>query len=209
MRKQLDLTLAHGHTPASPIMLANYAIVLVFTGDRAGSQRFGEVALALAEREEFREAHPHTLFIYLHFIRHWKDPVRENLSRLRDAIGHALDQGDQEFAGYQAAALLSQSFWVGRPLAEIDALAQSLIPGIRSQPTPATLCQAVQQICLNLMGRSEDAFPARRRERLRRTGGGARRPPRKRRRGTQRGGDHETRPALLVGRLCRGAHRGR
>lgn len=158
VRKQLDLTLAHGHTPASPIMLANYAIVLVFTGDRTGSQRFGEVALALAEREEFREAHPHTLFIYLHFIRHWKEPVRENLNRLHDAIGHALDQGDQEFAGYQAAALLSQSFWLGRPLTEIDALAQAVIPGIRSQPTPATLCQAVQQICLNLMGRSEDAY---------------------------------------------------
>ena len=158
VRKQLNLTLAHGHTPASPLMLANYAILLVVTGDRTGSQRFGEVALALAEREEFREAYPHTLFIYLHFIRHWKEPVRQNLSRLHDAIGHALDQGDQEFAGYQAAALLSQSFWVGRPLTEIDALAQSVIPGIRSQPTPATLCQAVQQICLNLMGRSEDAY---------------------------------------------------
>ncbi len=158
VRKQMNLTLAHGHTPASPLMLANYSILLVVTGDRAGSQRFGEVALALAEREEFREAHPHTLFIYLHFIRHWKEPVRDNLNRLHDAIGQALDQGDQEFAGYQAAALLSQSFWLGRPLTEIDALAQSVIPGIRSQPTPATLCQAVQQICLNLMGRSEDAY---------------------------------------------------
>lgn len=158
VRKQLDLALAHGHTPASPLMLANYAILLVVTGDRAGSQRFGEVALTLAEREEFREAHPHTLFIYLHFIRHWRHPIRESLSQLREAIGAALDQGDQEFAGYQAAAVLSQSFWLGRPLAEIDALAQSVIPGIRSQLAPATLCQAVQQICLNLMGRSEDVF---------------------------------------------------
>ena len=43
-------------------------------------------------------------------------------------------------------------------MAEIDALAQSLIPGIRSQPVPRALCQAVQQLCLNLMGRSEDPF---------------------------------------------------
>ncbi|MGB5149889.1 MAG: AAA family ATPase [Mycobacterium sp.] len=158
VRKQLDLTLAHGHTPASPLMLANYAILLAVTGDRAGSQRFGEVGLTLAERPEFREAHPHTLFIYLHFVRHWRYPVRQNLSQLRDAIGDALDQGDQEFAGYLAAALLAQSFWLGRPMAEIDALAQSIIPGIRSQLAPATLCQAVQQICLNLMGRSGDVY---------------------------------------------------
>lgn len=158
VRKQLDLALAHGHTPASPLMLANYAILLVVTGDRAGSQRFGEVALTLAEREEFHEAHPQTLFIYLHFVRHWRHSIRESLGQLRDAIAAALDQGDQEFAGYQAAAVLSQSFWLGRPLSEIDALAQSVIPGIRSQLAPATLCQAVQQICLNLMGRSEDMF---------------------------------------------------
>ena len=43
-------------------------------------------------------------------------------------------------------------------MAEIDALAQSLIPGIRSQPVPRALCQAVQQLCLNLMGRGENPF---------------------------------------------------
>ena len=53
---------------------------------------------------------------------------------------------------------LGQTFWVGRPLAEIDALARSLIPEIRSQPVPRTICQAIQQFGLNLMGRSEDPF---------------------------------------------------
>ena len=77
---------------------------------------------------------------------------------MRDAIEEALDRGDQEYAGFLAAVLLSQSFWAGRPMAEIDALAQSLIPGIRSQPVPGALCQAMQQLCLNLMGRSEDPF---------------------------------------------------
>jgi predicted ATPase/class 3 adenylate cyclase len=158
VRKQLDLTLAGGHTPSSPTVLASCGLLLVMMGDRAGSQRFGEVGLLLTERPEFRDARPETLFYYLNFIHHWRHPVRDGLGQLRDAAEEALDQGDREYAGFLAVVLLQQSFWVGRPMAEIDALAQSFIPEIRSQPVPSALCQAMQQICLNLMGRSEDPF---------------------------------------------------
>ena len=149
VRKQLDLTLAHGHTPSSPLVLASYGLLLVILGDHAGSQRFGELGLQLAERPEFREARPQTLFMHLSFIHHWRHPVRDGLGLLRDAVAEALDQGDQEYAGFLAAALLSQSLWVGRPLAEIDVLARSLIPDIRSQPVPSALCQGVHQMALN------------------------------------------------------------
>ncbi len=158
VRRQLDLTLAHGHTSSSPLGLVSFGLLLVMTGDRAGSQRFAEVGMQLADRDEFLEARPQTVFMYLNFIRHWRHPLRDGLSRLRDAVTEALDQGDHEYAGFLAAALLSQSFWIGRPLTEIDALARSLVPEIRSQPVPSALCQAVQQICLNLMGRSGDPF---------------------------------------------------
>src|SRR5262249_28286172 len=83
---------------------------------------------------------------------------RDGLGQLPDAVAEALDHGDQEYAGFLVAVLLSQSFCAGRPLAEIDALAQSLIPQIRSQPVPAAICQAMQQLCLNLMGRTENPF---------------------------------------------------
>ncbi len=156
VRKQLDLMLAHGHTPSSPVVIGGYGIVLVLLGDHAGSQRFGEVGMMLAERPEFRDARPQTLFMHLDFIQHWRHPLRDGLSELRDAIEEALDQGDQESAASLVAVLLSQSFCVGRPLAEIDAIASSLIPHIRSQPVHSSLCQAMHQFCLNLMGRSAD-----------------------------------------------------
>ncbi|MGW4095904.1 AAA family ATPase [Mycobacterium sp. NPDC004974] len=156
VRKQLELTLAYGHTPSSPLVLASYGLLLVILGDRSGAQRFGEVGLQLAERPEFREARPQTLFMHLNFIHHWRHPLRDGLGLLRGAVTEALDQGDQEYAGFLAATLISQSFWVGRPLAEIDALAQSLIPQFRTQRAPSMLCQAQQQMALNLMGRCED-----------------------------------------------------
>ncbi|MCP9275473.1 AAA family ATPase [Mycolicibacterium arenosum] len=156
VRKQLDLTLKYGHTPSSPLALASYGLLLVFTGDLQGSQRFGEVGLSLSEPEYFPQSRPETMFLYVNFIRHWRHPIGDGLGELRDAVTAALDQGDQEYAGFLAAVLLSQSFWVGRPMAEMDTLAQSLIPEIRSQPAPTAVCQAMQQLCLNLMGRSED-----------------------------------------------------
>ncbi|MCV7218971.1 AAA family ATPase [Mycobacterium crocinum] len=156
VRKQLDLTLAHGHTPSSPLVIAGYGIVLVLLGDYEGAQRFGEVGRSLAARPEFREARPQTVFMHLDYIKHWRHPIRDGLGQLREAIEEALDQGDQENAGFLVTVLLSQSFWLGRPLAEIDALARSLIPHIRSQPVPSALSQGMQQICLNLMGRSDD-----------------------------------------------------
>ncbi|GKU51846.1 hypothetical protein NJB14195_30900 [Mycobacterium montefiorense] len=158
VRKQLNLTLAYGHTPSSPLVMAAYGIVLVLVGDYAGGQRFGEVAMQLAERPEFRETRPQTVFMHLDYIRHWRQPIRDGLGELRDSAEEALDQGDQEYAAYLVAVLLAQSFWAGRPLAEIDALASSLIPQFRSQPVPSALCQAMQQLCLNLMGRSADPF---------------------------------------------------
>ncbi|MEE6139448.1 AAA family ATPase [Mycobacterium sp. 050128] len=158
VRKQLDLTLTHGHTPYSPLVIGGYGVIRVVLGDHAGGQRFGEVAMMLAERPEFREARPQTVFTHLNFIRHWRHPLRDGLGELRDAVEEALDQGDQEYAGFLLACLLAQMFWAGRPPAEIDALARSLIPHIRSQPVPSALCQGMQQLCLNLMGRSADPF---------------------------------------------------
>ena len=173
VRKQLDLTLAHGHTPSSPVVLASYGVLLVMTGDRDGAQRFGEVAMQLAERPEFSEARPQTLFLHFDFIDHWRNPIRETLGPLRDAFTEALDHGDQEYAGWLAATLLGQSFCIGHPLAELDVLARSLIPEIRSQPVPRTICQATQQFGLNMMGRTRRPLPPRRGKRLRRARGAA------------------------------------
>ena len=61
-------------------------------------------------------------------------------------------------ASLAAVLALYQSFWAGRPLAEIDALAQAIIPEIRSQPVPSMLCRSTQQFCLNLMGRGDNPF---------------------------------------------------
>lgn len=156
VRKELELVRAHGLVPSAPVALASYGVLLVLSGDLAGSLRFGEVGLRLAERPEFRESRPQVRFLHHNFIRPWRDPLAGGLPQLHDAVRQAIDDGDAEYAGFLAAVLLYQSIWVGRPLAEVDALARTLIPEISTQRVPSSLCRSLQQLCLNLMGRSTD-----------------------------------------------------
>jgi predicted ATPase/class 3 adenylate cyclase len=156
--KKLELTVTRGLVPSSPVALASFGVLLVVTGDYVGSQRFAELGMQLAERPEFREARPETQFLHLDFIRPWRYPMREALRHLQEAFEEALASGDPESAGWIAAVLLYQSFMTGLPLAEIDALAQSLIPEIRSHRAASSICRANQQLVLNLMGRSDDPF---------------------------------------------------
>lgn len=158
VRKQLELMLAHGHTRSSPRVLANYGLLLVILGDLSGAQRFGEAGMELAQLPGYQATRPETTFLYYGFVRHWRHPVRSGLGALRDAVAAALDQGDQESAGFLAAILLSQTFGVGTPLSEIDMLARSLLPDVRSLPIPKRSLQAMQQMALNLMGRCDDVY---------------------------------------------------
>ena len=156
LRKQLELTFAHGLVPSSPAVLSNYALLRVLTGDPAGAQRFGEVAVRMSEEPWFRDARARAVFVHLNFVRHLRHPIREGLPLLREAYQEALDRGDPEYAGMLATTLLDHVKFVGRPLAEIDALAQTVLPEIRSQRGPDMFCRSIQQLCLNLMGRCAD-----------------------------------------------------
>lgn len=156
--KQIELTLSGGLTPSAPFAIAGYGFLLVVLGDVDGGQRFGELAVRLSEREPFAESRASTRFLYLNFIRLWRHPVRDGLPRLLEAYRDAVDTGDLDWASLLAAVLLYQSFWAGRPLTEIDAVARAIIPEIRSQDAGLLLCRSTQQFCLNLMGRGADPF---------------------------------------------------
>ena len=122
-------------------------MLLVVTGDHLGSQRFGELGLLLADRLEFHDARPQTRFLHLDFIRPWYRSIGEALPQLHEAFQDAQESGDLEYAGLLAVRLLYQLLMVGRPLPEIDALAQDLVAGGPLPPHASTLCRATQQIC--------------------------------------------------------------
>ena len=175
---ELELTLEHGLVPSTPVALASYAVLLASLdeyrfSDYEAAQRFIDVALALARRgtdpdgvhsgrpaaDSALPDHPdlsQITFLAQNFVRHWREPMRDGLARLHVAYSDSLERGHPEYAGFTAAVLLYQSFWLGRPLNEIDLVARSLIPAVRTQEVPRLLCQSTQQMCLNLLGRTSD-----------------------------------------------------
>ena len=158
VRKELELTLAHGLVPSSPAAIASYGVLLVLTGDRAGGQRFGEVGLVLADRPEFHAIRPVPGSCTCTLCVPGNVGSPRPCSSCPTPSGDALDRGDLEYAGFLAAVLLYQSLWTGRPYPDVDALARTLVPEIRSQRVPGAMCRSVQQLCLNLMGRADDPF---------------------------------------------------
>lgn len=154
--KEIELTLARGMVPSSPVAITSYGMLLAVSGDLVGCQRFGALGRRLTDRAEFRDVRPQTEFLYLNFIRHWREPIAANLPELRDAFLEALDGGDADRAGIIAVVLYNQSTWVGRPVPEIEALARSMTPDVLTKSVPYLICRSTHQYCLNLMGRGED-----------------------------------------------------
>ena len=200
VRKQLDLTLAHGHTPSSPVVLASYGLL---SGAhrrprRRAALRRGRRCSSPNGRSSGRPGR-RRCSCTCDFIHHWRHPLRDGLGQLRDAITEALDQGDQEYAGWLTATLLSPVV-LGRPPARRKSTSSPgpLSPRSAHSPSPPRSAQAIQQFCLNLMGRSEDAYLVAGESGLRRARGAACGPSRGRRGRSEFGRDPETRPALLV-----------
>ena len=154
LRRQLELTFAHGLVPSSPVVLANYALLRVPTGDLTGAQRFGEVAGPIP-KGLVRSARARAVFIHLNFVRHLRHPIRAGLPLLREAYQEALDRGEAENAGLLATTLLDQPT---SPDARLPRSTRSpnCPSGHPLQRGPDTFCRSIQQLCLNVMGRCAD-----------------------------------------------------
>src|SRR5207245_7666925 len=131
----LTITLDEGRAPVSPVAFAGYGLLLSAMGRYDTAQRFGDLAMRMAEAPESREFRPWTKFLFFDFIHHWTRPAADAIEPLREAIREALLLGDLEVAGFMAAVELYQSFSYGIPLPEIDARGAELAVYLRPYET--------------------------------------------------------------------------
>jgi predicted ATPase/class 3 adenylate cyclase len=155
--RSVRLTLEAGRVPTSPVAFGAYGLLLGVLGRYETAQRFGDLALRMAEQPECREHRPWTKFFFYNFINHWTRPAADAIEPMRDAIREALSLGDLETAGFMTAVELYQSFLYGVPLPEIDARAAELAVYLRPYPTQFRLCEQTHQYVQNVMGLAPDA----------------------------------------------------
>ena len=157
--KQVVLSLKHGHTASSTYAYLCYAISMAGgVGDYDSATELNEIALALVDHLGAKNYAARSVYIQATFIGHWKQPLREVLVPIPEALQLALEVGDLEFAGYSCFMHSNLLFFAGSPLGDLVERAASYGQVIRAhkQPISETYNNILRQTLSNLRSGTSD-----------------------------------------------------
>ncbi|MEA5449260.1 AAA family ATPase [Leptolyngbya sp. CCNP1308] len=155
--KQVSLSIQHGNASTSPVVYANFGLILCgMIGDIESGYEYGQLALRLLSHPHTYATKARTITIISNFITPWKEHVKETLQQFLEGYQSGLETGDLEFAGYCAHCYCYHSYVVGKELVELERQMTTYGEAIRQikQELPLTWNQLYQQSVLNLIGRS-------------------------------------------------------
>ena len=121
--KQVNLSIEHGNAPQSAVSYASYAVLNSpgGLGDLDTSYRFGELALAMQDRDRASENATNINFVFGTFVSHWRDHLSASLPYLERACTASLELGDFEYVRYAATFEAFYSVLLWRDLAAVRA----------------------------------------------------------------------------------------
>jgi predicted ATPase/signal transduction histidine kinase/DNA-binding NarL/FixJ family response regulator/tRNA A-37 threonylcarbamoyl transferase component Bud32 len=155
--KQVDLSVQYGNAAVSPFAYAVYSLLLCgAVGDIERGYEFGQLALRLVSKLNAKDIEAKTCHLVYAGVHHWKDHVRNTLEPFLSAFSSGLETGDLEYAGYAIMVWSHYSFFVGKPLLQLDreiAIYTDAIHKI-SQETALINTKICWQAVLNMMGSS-------------------------------------------------------
>lgn len=155
--KQVSLSIQHGNASTSPVVYANFGLILCgMIGDMESGYEYGQLALRLLSQPHTYATKARTVTIISNFITPWKKHVKETLQQFLEGYQSGLETGDLEFAGYCAHCYCYHSYVVGKELVELERKMTTYGEAIRriKQELPLTWNQLYQQSILNLIGHS-------------------------------------------------------
>ena len=146
------LALRRGVTPASATGFSVFALVLSTLSDFDGAYRYGQVAMAIADRFDDSRYATRARHLFNTHVRIWKEPWRASADALLGTHQRAYANGDFEysaFSGFMRAALLGVT---GRDLAETCEIMQRAAKALAAmkQDTSSLTLGIVRQAALNL-----------------------------------------------------------
>ncbi|MEH1806908.1 trifunctional serine/threonine-protein kinase/ATP-binding protein/sensor histidine kinase [Nostoc sp.] len=155
--KQVEFSIKYGNCPVSVYAYADYGIILCgVLGNLEAGYEFGQLALNLLELQS-KIFKSRTYFIVYNFIRHWKDPLREQLVHLQEGYQNGLETGDIDSTSLNAQAYCHYAYFAGRELTglanEMAAYRQSIHS--LKQESPLQYLDIAYQAVLNLLGHSQ------------------------------------------------------
>jgi len=119
--ESLRLTLKQPNTRTSASIYAAYGALLCgILNDIEVGNRFGALALRLADKLGQEKDTLQTRYLVNAHVRHWKEPVRDLLSCYTGDYQHSLEMGDLGSAAHNAVIYCYMSFHCGRELDALD-----------------------------------------------------------------------------------------
>ncbi|QKQ73002.1 ATP-binding sensor histidine kinase [Nostoc sp. TCL240-02] len=156
--KQVEFSIKYGNCPVSVYAYADYGIILCgVLGKLEAGYEFGQLALNLLEQLQSKTFKCRTYFIVYNFIRHWKDPLGEQLVHQQEGYQNGLETGDLDATALNAQAYCQYAYFAGRELSglanQMAAYRQSIYS--LKQESPLQYLDIVYQAVLNLLGHNQ------------------------------------------------------
>ncbi|GAA6620485.1 ATP-binding protein [Scytonema sp. NUACC26] len=129
-------------------------------GDIEAGYRFGKLGLALLNNINSKSLKCKVYFVFNAFIRHFKEPVKETIAPLQEAIHSGLETGDIEHTSYNVWTLIYNLFWSGQNLELVEQKLVNYIQLLQNLKLEvvALSISVLRQTILNLKGQSLDKY---------------------------------------------------
>jgi predicted ATPase/signal transduction histidine kinase/CheY-like chemotaxis protein/tRNA A-37 threonylcarbamoyl transferase component Bud32 len=157
--KQVNLSVQYGNAAVSPFAYAVYSLLLCgAVEDIERGYEFGQLALHLVSKLNAKEIETKTRHLVYAGVQHWKEHARNTLEPFLSVFSSGLETGDLEYAGYAIMVWSHYSFFVGKPLTQLEREIAAYTDAIQqiSQETALNNTKICWQAVLNMMGRSQN-----------------------------------------------------
>jgi len=157
--KQINLSIDHGNSPHSSVAYSSYAVLNSpgGLGDLDTSYRFGELALAMLDREGSSENITNINFVFGTFVNHWRNHLSTSLAYLDTACTASLEMGDFEYVRYSATFEAFYAVLMWRDLAAVRAACDRrrlMLQKVRLEAASGAFMLA-RQIALTISGETD------------------------------------------------------
>ncbi|MGH7522721.1 MAG: adenylate/guanylate cyclase domain-containing protein, partial [Gemmatimonadales bacterium] len=157
--KQINLSMEHGNSAHSSVAYSSYAVLNApgGLGDLDTSYRFGQLALAMLDREGSSENVTNINFVFGTFVNHWRNHLSSSLPYLATACSASLEMGDFEYVRYSATFEAFYSVLLWHDLAAARAACDGrllMLQKVRLAPASGAFMLA-RQIALTVSGETD------------------------------------------------------
>ncbi|NEO56647.1 MAG: AAA family ATPase [Okeania sp. SIO3B5] len=121
----------YGHSPLAASAYSWYGALLCgFYGEIEAGYEFGKLSLQLLEKFNARTIAAKVSNMFNVFIRPWKEPLKNAVAALPEAIQSGFDNGDVEYAFYGIVHYCNYLFYSGNPLEQVLQAQERYLPRI-------------------------------------------------------------------------------